>query len=135
MRLSLFTIVAVIGALIWATAYGGGRGAAGMLLGLGGTSFSLGAGWLAIRMAGGVVTSEPMVVDRVTEDGEEILKVAAEKAKLANILMGLVVLLKLPVVVGAGMFAWRIGGPASTTFLTGLGLVYSSLFGWALLQR
>lgn len=106
-----------------------------MALGLAGTSFSLGAGFLAIRLAGETVTSEPMVAIKKGEEAEETLRIPAAKARFANMLLTMTLLLKLPVVIGAGLVAARLGGQAPTTFLIGLGLVYSAMFGWALLQQ
>ena len=129
------TCIVVTCAIAGAELYGGFRGAWGMFLGIFGSGFSLGAGWLAVKISSGIVTAQPMVVDQVTEEGEEILKIPDDNAKFANTVIGFMVLLKLPMVVGAWVGAQRIGGSAPHTFLVGRGLVYSSLFGWALLQR
>lgn len=44
-------------------------------------------------------------------------------------------LVKLPLFIGFGILANRIGGAAPTCFLFGLAMVYCGLIGWALANR
>ena len=104
----------VLGALGCA-AYGSLAGQAGYALGLLGTGFSVAALWGVVKLVGRSATP-----DAPPSRGTAVVVLAF--------------LVKLPLFVGAGVLAHRLGGRAPTCFLVGLGLVYFALVAWALAQ-
>jgi len=60
---------------------------------------------------------------------------AGGKPTLGAIFTVLALLIKLPLYVACWMLAKRLGAPAPTCFLWGIGLVYLALFGWVLAKR
>jgi hypothetical protein len=105
-------------AIILSGALGGSLGAAGIALGMAATAASLGGWWPAIRMLGSVATVE-----------------GAGQSKIGGKYVVLIFLVKLPIFVGLGFLALKLGGAAPPCFLIGLGLVYFWLIGWSLNQE
>ncbi len=106
----------VVAALAVAFAAGGAQGLAGMALGLGATGFSLIGLWYMVRLLG-----------RSTETGQANPK--------ASLIIVAAFFIKLPLFVILGTAAHVVGGTANPCFLSGLGLVYLCLVGWALAER
>lgn len=107
----LAAATAIAAPLCWLA--GGPRGLAGLALGMAATGFSLWALWGVVQLLG-----------RSAEAGAEPSKGSA--------LVVLAFLVKLPLFVGLGLLAHRLGGSAGACFLVGLGLVYFALVAWAL---
>lgn len=96
--------------------FGGLKGLEGLTLGAVGSLFNLGALWAIIRLVSAFVS--------------------APKAEIrGTFVIVLAFLVKLPLFIGMGVLANRIGGPAMGCFLVGVALVYSALVGWMLASR
>jgi len=93
----------------------GPKGATGMALGIFGTSFSMLALLGIIRLAEKVAA----------HPGADV------QPSFGSSLAVLAFLVKLPVVVGLGMYAQSLGTVPMNCFLWGLGLVYFAMVGWA----
>ena len=96
-----------------AAALGGTSGVIGMSLGLFGTAFNVAALWGVIRLAARSVARQPT-------------------SRTGGCLLVLGLFVKLPLLIGMGLFAMKLGGNAPTCFLSGLGLVYAWLTLYAL---
>jgi len=115
----LFTIGATfVLAIGLAAMVGGPLAAVGILLGVVATAVSLAGWWPAIRLLGEVATVE-----------------GANHGKIGRTYVVLVFLVKLPIFVGLGFLALKLGGAAPPCFLIGLGLVYFWLIGWSLTRE
>lgn len=111
-----FFAAVAIAATVAAFALGGWQGGVGMAVGIVGTSFNLWALWRVCALLGAVAEDQP-------------------QPKFGSVVTVFVFLLKLPVLIGLGLAMQRVGGPAMTCFLIGLGMVYFALVGWALARR
>ncbi len=93
----------------------------GMALGIGGATFNLWAIWLMTGALG-----------RLMKDPSEDFKIETKKAKIASVLIVLAFFSKLPIFLSFAIITRRVGPPALTCFLVGVGLVYFALIGWTL---
>lgn len=93
----------------------GPKGAAFFALGAAGSAANL-LGWHVAIRKWGAAMAEPE---------------SPPKAGFGALFAVFVFLVKLPVLVGLGLYAGRAGGVALPCFLWGLGLVYFALAGWA----
>ncbi|MBS1724227.1 MAG: hypothetical protein JSS66_14890 [Armatimonadetes bacterium] len=105
-----------VGLIVGAGIAGGQQGLAGLFLGIVGTSVSMLGTWLGVRWVGKVLAD-----DSPRWQGA-VVPVAA-------------VVIKLPLIVGAMLWAQRLGGAAPSWFLAGLALVYSATVKWALSRQ
>lgn len=111
----LGVLLAVALVAVGAASYtkGGTLGATGFSIGIAATGFNVLALWLTVRLVGHASSGEPA-------------------PRLGATLVALAFLVKLPLLVFAGLYAQRLGQLAGTWFLAGVGLVYSALIGWAM---
>ena len=107
-------LVAIFLGFAWAK--GGDTGLAGMAIGLAGVSFNVWALWGMVRYIGRTFANE-----RTT--------------KLGTFVIMLLFFMKLPILIGLVLVTRRLGGAAPSCFLGGLALVYSTLIGWAVVER
>ncbi len=116
----LFTLRSMIAicilAVVVAAIVGGQKGAIGMSLGIVGTSFHLWALWRLCVLSGAVAPAGP-------------------KAQLGAILSILAFFMKIPVLMVISNAMQKLGGQAHSCFLSGLGVVYCLMIGWALARR
>lgn len=89
-------------------------GAVGAALGLLGVSLNFFLMWLGVSAFGNLFKQNPET-----------------RPRLAGTLLGLAILVKLPILVGIGLWVQSLGGPAMPCFLIALGVVYFWAIGWA----
>ena len=106
------TITGIAG-LIVSYAFWGNKGLFGMVLGLGGTGFSMIALWGILAIAG------KSIKETAQTDGAAIFAAVA-------------FLMKLPIWAISAMIAQKAGGPTLNCFLGGIALVYSCIIGLVL---
>jgi hypothetical protein len=111
----LISLIGFVSGLVGCALYDGVRGAASCLLGAIATGFSFLANDQAISLTSGVNTLPGLKLHR-----------------LGPAMSLLVILMKLPLFLGAAFWAKSFGGPAMGCFLAGLALVYCLLIGRAL---
>lgn len=109
-------ICAGVAALMASFAFAGTQGLEGMALGISGATFNL---W-ALRAIIGLATA-----NATSELGR----------RKGTLYIVLAFFIKLPLFIALGVTANRVGGPAPSCFLLGLGLVYFGLVGWSLARR
>ncbi len=111
-----FTVACVITGLlglVGSYVFWGEKGLFGMVLGLGGTGFSMLALWFILVIAG------RSIKETAQTDG-------------AAVFAGTAFLLKLPIWAVSAMIAQKMGGPTLNCFLGGIALVYSLIIGLVL---
>ncbi len=101
----------VVGEITCASLFGW-KGFAGMAIGLGATWFNSWALWAIIKLLGATAKE-------------------SQSTKGGVVLIVTAFLLKLPILIGLGLFTRMIGGQALPCFVAGLGMVYFALIGWA----
>lgn len=92
----------------------GSTGAMGAGIGLAGIGFNFWALWMGVRAFGNTFARHP-----------------GAKPKGAGWILGLAFLLKLPIVVGLGLYTQSLGSGAMDCFLIALAVVYFWAIGWA----
>ena len=95
----------------------GWRAAAGMSLGIAASAFGLFMWWKVIDLAGRSVQTEKI------------------RASFGGCITVAGFLVKLPLFVGAGFLALKLGDASRTCFLIGLAQVYLALIGWSLIKQ
>ncbi|MEO8616587.1 MAG: hypothetical protein ABI600_15700 [Luteolibacter sp.] len=108
---ALTSLLACIGAFLW----GGGAALLGMVMGLVGTFLNLAGLW-------GVVSLANASQERQEQPG------------LGGALIGIGFLIKLPILIGIGLFAQKLGAVTFDAFLYGLAVVYGLLIAFALVD-
>lgn len=117
-RLFTFPTLAFVCLLAIPIAYfiGGQKGAIGMSLGIVGTAFHLWALWRICVLSG-----EAAVI--------------GARAKFGAAVAILAFFMKIPVLMVLSNLTEKLGGMAHSCFLSGLGVVYCAMIGWALARR
>ncbi len=109
---SVICVLGIISAEIISATFGGWRGCLGITLGLGATWFNCWALWMLIGFMGRAVEG-------------------SGSSKGLTALVILAFLFKLPLLIGLGLLTRFLGGVAFPCFVSGLGMVYFGLVGWA----
>ena len=97
-------------------AFYGPKGATGMLMGMAGSFINLWAFWMIIKLASNMFASE-------------------QRATLGASFIVFAFFAKLPIFFALWLLSRRVGDPAPSCFLIGLGLVYCGAVGWSLASR
>lgn len=105
-------ISALLIAEVLSAFFGGWRGSVGITLGVGATWFNCWALWMLIGFMGRAVEG-------------------SGSSKGLTALVILAFLFKLPLLIGLGLLTRFLGGAAFPCFVSGLGMVYFGLVGWA----